>query len=251
MNQVMSATLVTVAWVMGIGLLVLIVYSGLPNLWVRLLRRSAIRTVESPGCVALTFDDGPDPNYTPRLLDALHTVGVKATFFVIADKAIDRPDIVLRMLNEGHDVQVHGYKHWLVPFLTPRRTRLQVVGASSTLRSHFGIDTSWYRPTWGLTNAVTLLSRTCRSHRLVTWSVMVGDWQVTEPKVLLDRIMQKLRPGGIIVLHDSDETWGAQTGAPESVIELIPLLAENVHARGLRFVRIADQIVSRRDHRHR
>lgn len=215
---------------------VVIVYAGLPNFWVRVLHQTAIRTIQSPAAVALTFDDGPDPNYTPRLLDALKAEDIRATFFVIAEKAVRRPDIIVRMLKEGHDVQVHGYKHWLVPFLTPRLTHQQVTGAGTILSSHFGIQTAWYRPTWGLSNAVTLLCRRSRSHRLVTWSVMVRDWHLTDPSVLLRRILAKLQPGGIIVLHDSDETWGAEKRAPESVIALIPELAAAVRAKGLTFM---------------
>ncbi len=220
-----------------------IVYSGLPNLWVRVFHRRALRALpassENLHRVVLTFDDGPDAKYTPRLLDALHQAGVSATFFVIASKAERNPDIVQRMIEEGHDVQIHGYRHLMVPFLFPRATLMQVEGSSKVLQRKFGIESSWYRPTWGLCNAVTLFSKSARRYRLVTWSIMVGDWKQTRPETLLRRIRNKLHPGAVIVLHDSDETFGAETGAPDNVIELIPQLVNLVRSKGYEFVTLS------------
>ncbi|MCL6455160.1 MAG: polysaccharide deacetylase family protein [Alicyclobacillus sp.] len=229
-----------VLWLLVAAVALLVIYAGLPNLWVRVLRQRAVYRLPSEQEVALTFDDGPDPRYTPRLLDALADAQIPATFFVIAEKAARNRDLMTRMRSEGHEVQIHGYRHWMVPFLTPRQTKDQVDGASRLLMARLGLKTTWYRPTWGLLNLVTLLSPACRAHRLVTWSVMVGDWRVTPEDVLLERILRKLRPGGIIVLHDSDETWGAEAGAPESVIRLIPRLAEAVAERGWRFRTLSD-----------
>lgn len=220
-----------------------IVYSGLPNLWVRVFHRHALRTLpaspENRHRVVLTFDDGPDVKYTPRLLNALYQAGVSATFFVITSKAEQNPDIIQRMIDEGHDVQIHGYRHLMVPFLSPRATLMQVEGSSKVLQRKFGIESSWYRPTWGLCNAVTLFSNSARRHRLVTWSIMVGDWKQTRPETLLQRIHNKLHPGAVIVLHDSDETFGADTGAPENVIKLIPQLINLVRSQGYEFVTLS------------
>ncbi|MCL6548667.1 MAG: polysaccharide deacetylase family protein, partial [Alicyclobacillus sp.] len=204
-----------------------VLYAGVPNLLIRVLRLGALwRGPRDPRqkVVALTFDDGPDAKYTPRVLDALREGGVRATFFVIAEKAERQPDIVRRMLAEGHDVQVHGYRHWMVPLLPPGLAVQQVARSAEVLGRLFGIRTRLYRPTWGLLNLATLLSRACRSHRLVIWSVMVGDWRVTPAQVLLGRILKRMHPGAMIVLHDSDDTWGAEAGAPEGVIEMLPEL---------------------------
>jgi peptidoglycan-N-acetylglucosamine deacetylase len=228
--------------IVALVLCVFIVYSVLPNLWVRVFHRRALRVLPASqhhNHVVLTFDDGPDATYTPRLLDALHQAGVRATFFVIAAKANHNPSIIKRMLEEGHDVQIHGYRHLMVPFLPPRATRLQIEGSSQLLKQKFGIESSWYRPTWGLCNAVTLFGKSVRRYRLVTWSIMVGDWKQTTPQTLLQRIDKKLHPGAVIVLHDSDETFGADKAAPENVIALIPHLVRSVHSRGYEFVTLS------------
>ncbi|MCL6516273.1 polysaccharide deacetylase family protein [Alicyclobacillus sp.] len=229
-----------------------LMYSGLPNVWTRWLRQTALRRWPAAGSrVALTFDDGPDPGYTPRLLDALKACGVRATFFLIADKALRRPDIVERMIREGHEVQVHGMRHLLVPALPPGRTAEQVFTAADRLEERFGVSVRWYRPTWGLCNLATLwwIGHRRRGMRLVTWSIMVGDWRKAGAtpeagaRVLLNRIVRRLHPGAILVLHDSDETWGSEAGAPEQVIRLMPMLAEALGKRGYRLCRLSDLFV--------
>ncbi|WP_367306982.1 polysaccharide deacetylase family protein [Alicyclobacillus acidocaldarius] len=225
-----------IGWLVAVVLAVLVVYAGLPFVWTRGLGRSCIRRTPKPGCVALTFDDGPHPVYTPRLLDALREAGARATFFVIAEHALRHPEIVERMLAEGHEVQVHGYRHWFVPLLPPGLTARQCVGARDILAQRFGIDPRVYRPTWGACNLATLVMLRRSRMSMLLWSVMVGDWRRTPPEELARRILAKLDARSVIVLHDSDESPGAERGAPESVIAAIPAVVEEVRRRGYTFV---------------
>lgn len=226
----------TVVLVVVIGF----IYSVIPNILVRWFQWRTLVHGPATKTVALTFDDGPDKQYTSRLLDVLKAFDIRATFFVIADKAAERPDIIRRMIADGHQIEVHGLTHAMVPVLGPRRSIEQVRSASALLRERYGVRTTLYRPTWGLCNIVSLIYVLRGSHRLVTWSVMVGDWRVTNPAVLLARIMKRLHPGAVIVLHDSDETWGSEKGAPLRVIELLPRLAESVRQAGYRFVTMSE-----------
>lgn len=219
---------------------VVVCYAILPNLLTRVLRVGAVTRGPVVPAVALTFDDGPDPKYTPELLNRLRAGGVSATFFVIAQKALQNPDLIDRMIAEGHDVQVHGDQHLFVPWLHPRSSWKQVMGTARQLRDRFGLVTHYYRPTWGLCNAVSFLPQVRRTHRLITWSIMVGDWRVTPAEELLRRILGRIHPGAIIVLHDSDATFGAETGAPIQVVELIPELIRQVHDRGYEFRTVAE-----------
>lgn len=231
-----------VFFVVGIAVVIVFLYAVVPNVVTRILRLYAVRKGPSEPVVALTFDDGPDPKYTPQLIDALNDAGVRATFFVIAEKALQRPELIERMVSAGHDVQVHGDRHLFVPWLAPSLALHQVEGASQKLETAFGLRTSFYRPTWGLCNLVSMLPRVRRRFRLVTWSIMVGDWRVTPAAELLERISTRLHPGAIIVLHDSDETVGAHPGAPENVVQLIPDLVQLIHYRGYSFKTIAEWI---------
>ncbi|RIV24674.1 polysaccharide deacetylase family protein [Alicyclobacillaceae bacterium I2511] len=211
-------------------------YSVWPSVRTRVFHKGVLyRGSAQLNAVALTFDDGPDPHYTPQLLDALKFAGIPATFFVIAEKALNHPEIVERMLAEGHDVAIHGYRHWFVPVLPPRASIRQVKAASQALTHRFGTHPILYRPTWGAHNLAVEWSGVLQDTQLVTWSVMVGDWRVTPAAELLTRIRRKWHPGAILVLHDSDETWGAQRGAPNEVIQLIPMLALAVRQQGWEF----------------
>lgn len=185
--------------------------------------------------VSLTFDDGPDPKFTPRVLDALKAADVKATFFVIVSKAKRHPELVRRMLQEGHEVQIHGYAHACVPLCGPGRSVLQVRQSSTVLNDDYGVRPSLYRPTWGLLNLPAWIWARRHGMTIVTWSVMVGDWRNASADLLLARILRRITAGAVIVLHDSDETFGAEAGAPENVIQLLPRLAQEVRRRGYEF----------------
>ncbi|OFW77694.1 MAG: hypothetical protein A2201_00140 [Alicyclobacillus sp. RIFOXYA1_FULL_53_8] len=225
-----------VGWTLGLLAVLFLGYSVLPNIFTRVLQWGVIRHLEPTPAIALTFDDGPDATYTPRLLDVLSEYKIPATFFVIAQKAIENPDIVERMIREGHQVEVHGFTHALVPMLGPSTTLKQIAGSARQLKQHFGLQTHFYRPTWGLLNLASLIYTMARkSHRLVTWSIMVGDWRVVPHDGLLERIERELHPGAIVVLHDSDSSFGAERGAPNQVIALIPPLAELVRKQGYEF----------------
>jgi peptidoglycan/xylan/chitin deacetylase (PgdA/CDA1 family) len=222
-------------WILIFLIVVFFCYSILPNLLTRLFSLGVVRRTTTPGTVALTFDDGPDEKYTFRLLDALGEANIKATFFVIGEKALKYPAIIRRMIAEGHEIQVHGYTHSFVPLLLPLSSTRNFHLTRKMLLKEFGVRTTFYRPTWGLCNAAVLLDALQKQYRLVTWSVMVGDWRKTSSENLLSRIEQRLHPGAIIVLHDSDETLGAEPGTPDSVIDLIPHLATRVQSQGYTF----------------
>lgn len=223
-------------WIVGLIIVLFLSYSVFPNILIRGLQWRVIRHLGTTSMVALTFDDGPDAAYTPRLLDILSEYKISATFFVVAQKALEHPGIVERMIREGHQVEVHGYTHALVPILVPSLTLKQIDGSAKALKQHFGLQTRYYRPTWGLLNIATLFYTMVRkTHRLVTWSIMVGDWRVVPLDILLERIRDRLHPGAILVLHDSDSSFGAERGAPNQVIALIPHLAELVRKQGYEF----------------
>ncbi|MFD1673204.1 polysaccharide deacetylase family protein [Alicyclobacillus fodiniaquatilis] len=228
-------------WIIaGLIVLMLLCYCVAPVIWTRTFRKSCIYQTNQSGTVSLTFDDGPHPVYTPQLLDVLNALNVKATFFVLSHRAKQHPALIERMIYEGHDVEVHGHRHWFVPLLHPSATYRQCIGASRALISAFDIDSRVYRPTWGACNLATLLFIRVHRMRLCTWSVMVGDWRKTAPAELVDRIAKKLTDGAIIVLHDSDHTLGAEHGAPKEVIAAIPAIVQLVRAQGYQFVTISE-----------
>jgi peptidoglycan-N-acetylglucosamine deacetylase len=151
--------------------------------------------------IALTFDDGPDPRWTPRLLDVLAGAGARATFFPIAPRAAAQPDLVERMIAEGHTVGLHCDAHerhsrwcaaWLRADTDRALRRLQTLGVAPTV---------WRTP-WGDSAPWTPAVASERGLRLVGWSVDTHDWRGDDAHAMLSATARGLRPGAVVLAHD-------------------------------------------------
>ncbi|WP_342663655.1 polysaccharide deacetylase family protein [Paenibacillus taiwanensis] len=194
--------------------------------------------------VALTFDDGPDPYYTPRLLDLLKEHRIKATFFVLGSRAELYPDLIKRMHTEGHQIGIHNYLHksnWLMsPFCVRRR---HIERSADIVEQITGERPTFYRPPWGLLNLGDLFLLR-KSYRVVLWSVMGRDWKLQSDTTQWKRsITQQIQPGSIILLHDCGKTLGADEGAPGQMLAGLPSVLEDIRIKGFRCVR-ADEILT-------
>src|SRR6202158_1992355 len=159
--------------------------------------------VDGVGCVALTFDDGPDPVDTPKLLDLLREKGVKATFFVVGKLADQYPEIVLRTWAEGHLVANHTWSHPpLFCFLTPGRLRAEIERGTESIRRGWGFRPAAFRSPVGLRHP--LLGPYLKNAGLeyISWSVRTRDTLTANSSVLAQRILDKVAGGDIILLHD-------------------------------------------------
>ena len=203
-----------------------VLYSLLPAILSRIAGIGVTRSVKPEQAVALTFDDGPHPAYTPQLLDLLKEYGITTTFFVVGTQAEKYPDLVQRIHREGHMIGIHGYKHqphWLkMPwtiFREAERTANIIEGLTGT-RPHL------YRPPWGLLNLMDYF--VLRKYKIVLWSSIPGDWRKQNPDRLQNRIFVNMRPGAVIVLHDSDHAPGAESGAPLVMLKSLKRLLESL-----------------------
>ncbi|WP_282938466.1 polysaccharide deacetylase family protein [Paenibacillus sp. RC67] len=203
-----------------IVILVLAVYTIIPTLLVRLFGWGVYREGKADRTIFLTFDDGPDPKYTPILLDLLKQYHIKATFFVLGSKAEKYPDLIVRMQEEGHLVGVHNYFHWANALMTPRRVRRQLNHAVEVIGGITGEKPVYYRPPWGIINLFDFLL--LKQFRLVLWSLIVGDWRSRGGKVKIKhRLVSRFKDGAVIVLHDSGQTIGANPDAPEYMLQAL------------------------------
>ncbi|MCG7408885.1 polysaccharide deacetylase family protein [Paenibacillus sp. ACRRX] len=195
--------------------------------------------------VALTFDDGPDPYYTPRLLDMLKEHGVKATFFVLGSRAELYPELIKRMHMEGHQIGIHNYSHKSNWIMTPFCVRRQHIERSAAIVEQItGERPAFYRPPWGLLNLGDLFLLR-KSYQVVLWSVMGRDWKLQADVTRWKRyIAEQVQPGSIILLHDCGSTLGADEGAPGQMLTGLPYLLEDIRAKGLRCVR-ADEMLAK------
>lgn len=187
--------------------------------------------VDGAGCVALTFDDGPDPVDTPKLLDLLREKGVKATFFVIGKRADQYPEIVRRAWAEGHLIANHTWSHYsLFCFLTPRRLRAEIERGTESVRRSCGFRPRLFRSPVGLRHP--LLAPYLNDARLeyVSWTIRTRDTLTANSAVIARRILNKAASGDIILLHDH------LPGGANAMLQALPGVIDKLRERGFEFV---------------
>jgi peptidoglycan/xylan/chitin deacetylase (PgdA/CDA1 family) len=152
--------------------------------------------------VALTYDDGPHPEHTPRLLDVLAAAKARATFFVLAEPAREHPEIVRRAVAEGHEIALHGADHRsLIGRRTTEVTR-SVLEARRVVEDVAGVAVALYRPPYGRHTPAQARALHRAGLELVVWSGDAGDWVHDEPVNIADRAWARVFPGAIVLLHD-------------------------------------------------
>jgi peptidoglycan/xylan/chitin deacetylase (PgdA/CDA1 family) len=194
--------------------------------------------------IALTFDDGPDPAYTPRVLESLSDLGVRATFFMCGLAATRHPDLVRSVAAEGHTVAGHTWTHRDVRGLSDEEWRTEVDATNHLLEGITGTPVRYFRPPW-CTYDRTVLDR-LRSSRLVPvlFSASGDDWLTTDPETIARNVINGMQPGAIVLLHDacgdlllpggtlSSGTQSDRTGT----IDALPAIVRATSAAGLRCV---------------
>ncbi|NOV03696.1 polysaccharide deacetylase family protein [Paenibacillus planticolens] len=219
----------------------LFVYTIIPTFVIRVLGIGVYKKGTAGRGIALTFDDGPDPEYTPRLLELLKENNLKATFFVLGSKAEHYPELIKRMHNEGHLVGVHNYVHWANAFMTPKKVRLQLEHSVNVIEKIIGERPVYYRPPWGIINIFDFLL--LKRFRMILWSIMVGDWRSNGGKrKIKERLQAKLRDGAVIVLHDSGQTFGADKDAPIYMLEALREFIAEALSKNYAFLRVDEKM---------
>jgi peptidoglycan/xylan/chitin deacetylase (PgdA/CDA1 family) len=175
--------------------------------------------------VALTFDDGPDAEATPRVLDLLDAAGARATFFCIGHRARQRPALVREIVARGHSVENHGDSHSRATAMFGyARLRADIVAAQETLADITGRRPRWFRPLGGFRNPWLDPILHQQDLRLACWTRRGLDSVRRDPRPVYRRLTRRLGPGDILLLHDGDSARTA-AGVPVSVEVLPPLLA--------------------------
>lgn len=156
--------------------------------------------------LALTFDDGPDPIYTPMVLDLLKSNGVNATFFIIGEQAERHPEIVRRILDEGHEIGNHAYRHIRFAAL-PIRDQLDEIDRTDRLLSQYdGRHWHWFRPPQGRLPLNLLIALLQRRHKIAMWSYDSLDYQAKDVASILSQFRSKpARNGEVILFHDDND----------------------------------------------
>jgi len=191
--------------------------------------------------IALTFDDGPHPEYTPQLLEVLNTYNIPASFFWLG-ACVDRaPTIAQAVYEQGHWIGLHGYDHRAFPKLSPTALKQSLEQTQRAIAQACQLNPAYVkqhirdvRPPNGLFTPQTLNRLNTWGYRPVMWSVVPEDWEHPGIAVVIQRTLKQVQQGSLIVLHDG-YFGGADVAA--TVSQLVPLLLQ----RGYHFVTV-DQL---------
>ena len=182
-----------------------------------------------PGAVHLTFDDGPDLKWTPRVLDVLAAARTRATFFVVGRAARCAPDLVRRIAAEGHEIGNHSYSHRHPWTLREADARNEVRSGAAVIADVLGRAPRAFRPPHGRVRRCMLDEAQRSGQRTVLWSVSAIDWG---PLGSASRIEARLRTAGagdIILMHDGRN----RHNRPDELVQVLSRALDELHNRGL------------------
>jgi peptidoglycan/xylan/chitin deacetylase (PgdA/CDA1 family) len=175
------------------------------------------------GYVRLTFDDGPSATATPDVLDTLAKRGAVATFFVTGQMTAARPDIVRRARKEGHRIGNHSWNHPRLTTLDRSQVASQLRRTNEVIEQATGESPTEWRPPYGATSDLVEAARDVGLNSMVLWTVDPRDWADPPATTVWDRVLQAVRPGSIVLLHDAT---GRNTPAA------LPMILDGLAERG-------------------
>jgi peptidoglycan-N-acetylglucosamine deacetylase len=197
--------------------------------------------------VALTFDDGPDPKWTPQVLDILKASGIKAAFFLVGVNAEKYPDLVRRIVAEGHEIGNHTYYHPNLAICWPEHIRLELNATQLLLEAITGRSTTFFRPPYAADTSPSSLAdleplRIANelNYLVVLENIDPQDWARPGADIILQRIKQQRHDGSIILLHDAG-------GDRSQTIAALPRIIDWLQTRGDTIVPLSTLIGSSRD----
>lgn len=201
------------------------IYTLIPTLYNRFLNPNIIKDLKTDK-IYLTFDDGPDIEYTFQLLDLLNRYNIKATFFLVAKKVNENPVIVERIVNEGHSIGLHSYSHKNSWLMTPYEMKLDFKKGLNILND-FDCKISLYRPPWGIFNLFTYYYAKSYNLNTVLWTRSSKDWQEKTPvDYIVNNVIDNIKPGDIFLFHDSGGDKFAPKNTLLAVDIFIPILLD-------------------------
>ncbi|WP_445670276.1 polysaccharide deacetylase family protein [Paenibacillus sp. FSL P4-0338] len=188
--------------------------------------------------IALTFDDVPDPRFTPQLLDVLRKYKVKATFFVVGSRAEKHPALVARMIREGHAIGNHSYNHPQFSKLSMNAFRIQIIRTENILQLLAGYKPKLIRPPYGDINEPQVKWAKSHGYKLVNWNVDSLDWRGLSKTQVKHNILSRAGRGAIILQHGGGGRGSNLQGTLQALPEIIGILRQ----RGYSFVTVPQML---------
>ncbi len=214
-------------------------FSVLPRFQGNIIRQ--VKLNHDPKVVALTFDDGPTLNITPQVLDVLKKNNIKATFFLIGQNLKNLPQIAQQIVADGHALGNHTWHHWRKLMMAFTASH-EIEDTATLIYETTGVKTSLFRPPNGfLHNGLADYALTKRD-AVVLWSVDSQDWRGSRISVeqLVKGVVEKVKPGGIILMHDGG-------GDRSRTVQALPQIIEQLTTRGYKFVSVPELMEMQED----
>jgi len=211
--------------------------------WSTFFRPVLIRGPREGKRVALTFDDGPSERFTPKVLDILREHHVPATFFVCGKNAEEHPDLLRRIVAEGHEVGNHTYSHLFTYFKTRRRLAEEIDRTQETIEKVTGIKTRIFRPPYGARWFGLVPTLLERGMHMVLWSATGYDWKKDVPGIT-KAALRELKPGAIILMHDGRDTLPTSEIDRSRTVQALPAIIAGARERGYTFSPVRDFLPS-------
>ena len=168
------------------------------------VRKKPLLRVSGRGrTMVLTFDDGPDPRYTPPILDTLARYGVRAMFFVCGEMATEHRDLLARMADEGHVVGNHTWSHPLLTRLSRRRIRSEMERTCDVIEKGYGERPEWFRAPYGAWNRAAFQLGAELGMEPMAWTVDTLDWTTPGTATIVERVEDGAAPGVVVLSHDA------------------------------------------------
>jgi len=200
----------------------------------------------TPGCVwrgpatrrhiALTFDDGPDPAWTERTLAVLDREAVRASFFLVGERAARALETVARIAAAGHDIGSHGWSHRSLWLCGPRRTEDEIGRPQRFLSDTIGRPVRYFRPPWGMVNAAMFGALRRHGQRCVLWSIQPEGLREAPAAQQVEYVMRRAHPGAIVDLHDAE----GLRHAPERLLAALPRMIAGLRELGYEFATVGE-----------
>lgn len=217
----------------GSGLLFAVVMHPNASVWTRTLSRAPSTT----DAVALTFDDGPNPNATVEIAEILEARGIKAAFFVVGERVRAHPEILTRLHDRGHLVCNHTDTHSMsFHFRLWNTFRTELQKCNDAIAGIIGLQPTLFRSPQGAKNPALGDVLNEMKMTAIGWQVRGLDAVRGNKRAIEERILAGARPGGVIMLHDGTGFGGRSDASP--TVEALPRIIDGLQARGLRFVRL-------------
>lgn len=180
--------------------------------------------------VALTFDDGPIPEYTEKHVDILKSMGVKATFFVIGKNAQKHPELLKYIYENGNEIGLHSYSHFNMSKMKPEQMVDELYKTQKIVVEATGIKPTLFRPPYGAFNKALLEISDALGLHVVLWNVDPDDWRNPGMQNLVERVVSHAKNGSVILMHE---------GKPHTLAAL-PQIIEKLKSEGYNFVTISE-----------